>query len=81
MSNVTSQNHVWPADSLSFTSNDSATVLLPCRAGRGVWGEFDVTPASGGHASALGGFVWRSGSQAPWRYPRDVLSERDVKGV
>jgi len=59
----------------------TATVLLPCRAGRGVWGEFDVTPVSGGHASALGGFVWWSGSQAPWRYPRHVLNERDIKGV
>jgi len=40
-------------------------ILLPGRAGRGVWGEFDVTSASGGHASALGGYKWRSGSQAP----------------
>ena len=35
----------------------TASVLLPCRAGRGVWGEFDVTPASGGHASALRGYT------------------------
>ena len=80
-SNVTSQDHVWAAYGLRLTSNDSATVLLPCCAGRGVWGEFDVTSGSGGHASALGVYVWRSGSQAPWRYPRHVLNERDIKGV
>jgi len=48
----------------------------------GVWGEFDVTSAGGGHAGALGGYIWRSGgSQAPQTYPRHVLNERDSKGV
>ena len=55
------------SQTLCLYETSHATVSLPGRAGRGVWGEFDVTPASRGHASVLGGYIWRCGSQAPWR--------------